>query len=358
MKRLLVISLSVACVLIFAVSAMADFKMGIMSYTDIGYFHQDSEAIGMTSDRTKAFVDEARHSRLYGKFSNENMGGYMELGMGSGGVVSTDVNFRKLYGWYKTGNVTFHAGHTESVGSARFNASQLLGFNENNHIIMLGYGNLYTRIAQVGVEWRQGPWYFQIAAGRPIDAFGLTGVEYPPTPRGDAALGIRTKNFWATLCATFAWTLTDDELAGADDQATAWVVDLPMDFKFGMISLRVAPHYGQNVGNLYGLMKNAGVIVDAQGRVEDTDVWGGYADLTIGGKPFLVHIIGGIENADNDTYATDKTTWALAVRGAYKVGANFTVSPEIGLYDNGDNVNTEADAGQEWLAGIQFQFIF
>lgn len=364
MKRLLAISLAVAMVAMFAGTAMADFSMGIMSYTDIGYIHQNDDRTGTGSDKTSAFVDEAHHSRLYGKFSNENMSGYLEIGMGDNDSTyaksnrAENVNFRKLYGDYKIGNLTITAGHTEPLGAARYNASQLLGL-EQGHIIMMGFGNLYQRTTQVNLEYRAGILYLGVGANG-TNWIGLQGQEYAPTWAWTGVAGIRTKMVWATLGGMIAYNATDDEPAGADDSVTAWEINLPIDLKFGMLEARIHPYYGQNVANLgYGFMDAANKVqIDAAGKTEDTDCYGGYVDVTIGGDPFELHLIGGISIADNDLYEKEQQRWGLVARGAWKVAKNFTLSPEFGYYDYGKNTADTVDLGSEWLAGFQFQFIF
>ena len=158
MKRLLTVILAVALVFAFTIPASADFKMGIMSFTDIGYSmtSEDRQKVltGNPNADSKytAFVDTPIHNRLYGNFSNENMGGYYELGLGFGGndvgfSTGEDEYFRKLYGWYKIGNLMIEAGHTEPLGASRFNPTQLLGLNEGGHIIMLATGLAFGVLA-------------------------------------------------------------------------------------------------------------------------------------------------------------------------------------------------------------------
>lgn len=361
MKRLLIGSLAVALVVMFAMPAAAEFHMGVMAYTDVGYRFDSDERSASGDSQYNAFVDLARHSRLYGRWSEENMGAYMELGMGSGGPSSggADTNFRKLYGFYKFGDWQITAGHTEALGASRYNASQLLGFNENNHIIMLGFGNLYQRVAQVDIEYRAGMWYFGFGINTP-SSFGLEGSEYSPMWKLAGVGGIRTKHVWVTLDGMINIASSDGEPQGADSSATAWAGTLVVDLKFNILDIRINPFYGQNIGNLgYGLLgAAANVQYDAAGQVEDTDSWGGYIDVTIGGDPFLVHLLAGYHNDDNELYNDAQEKYAFGARGAWKVAKNFTLSPEVMYYSYGDDVFTNDDLGNEWLAGVQFQFVF
>jgi len=368
MKRLLTVTLAVALVFAFTIPASADFKMGIMSYTDIGYSitSEDRQKVLTGNDNAdskyQAFVDTPIHNRLYGKFSNENMGGYYEMGVGGDGVSFSheDEYFRKLYGWYKIGNFRIESGHTEPLGNSRFNPTQLLGLNEYGHIILQGWGNLYMRNTMVDVEYSSGPFRAAVAAQSPsINPVNLEGENYQPTWQWAAQLDYRSKMFWATLSGTFGYFDTDEEPSGADDSAVAWEATLMLEFKLGFFTVRLQPYYGQNIANLgYGGMADATAVVDVNGKVEDTDCWGGYIDFTFGGDPFLVHLMGGYAGADNDAYDDESQRWAVVVRGAWKVAANFTLSPEVGYYDYGDTVTGDIDQGSQVLAGVQFQFVF
>lgn len=371
MKRLLTVTLAVALVFAFTIPASADFKMGIMSYTDIGYSitSEDRQKVltgnPNADSKYQAFVDTPIHNRLYGNFSNENMGGYLELGLGYGGndvgfSTGEDEYFRILYGWYKIGNFKIEAGHTTPLGASRFNPTQLLGLNEGFHIIMIGFGNLYERVTMVNLEYSSGMFRAAVGANTPnVTPVALQGTGYNPTWQWAAQLDLRTKMFWATLAGTFGYFDTDEEPSGADDSAVAWEANLMLQFNLGWFTVRLHPYYGQNLTNLgYGGLANAAAVVDVNGKVEDTDCWGGYIDFTFGGDPFLVHLIGGYAAADNDTYDDEQQRWAVVARGAWKVAANFTLSPEIGYYDYGDTVVGDVDQGSQILAGVQFQFVF
>jgi hypothetical protein len=366
----------------FTVPAMADFKMGIMAYTDIGYFHRDEDRHRILSgkplgdDTTSAFVDIPVHSRLYGKFSNQNMGGYAEIGMGQSGTeISSTGNrltMRKMYGFYKWGNLQLTAGQTEPLGAARYVASQLMGEGESQHFLLAGWGSLYMRNPQVDLEYRSGMWYLGVAASEIVHSFdsgGNTGgVEESPVPTGDLVIGIRTKPLEMTLNGSASFNTFTNEKPTADDDAQAWYVSLNTDVKLGMCQFRFHPYYGQNVANMgFAYMSPASVLFfDTDGVTHDTDTYGGFVDLTIGGEPFLVHLMSGYAVAKNDFFKTknprskdEEKRWSWAVRGAYKVGANFTLSPEISWYDYGEDVLGDGeDLGTEWMGGVQFQFEF
>jgi len=364
MKRILLGIMAVAMVMICAAPAMADFSVGLMSFTDVGYRWESKNAVNGKSSIATAFLDEAVHSRLYVKTSNENMSGYMELGMGFGGPIAgaqnvENVNFRKIFGDYKFGDFKLTVGHTERMGQSERNPSQLLGLNQG-YIIGMGFGNLYTRVTQVRLEQRTGIWYWGISANTPLQALNVEGVTYSPTWNWAGLVGIRTDMFWATLDGNVSFTNAKDTPAGADSSATAWLVGLNLQGRFGFVTIEVNPWYGRNIGNIgYGFLSPAdSVQVSATGKVFDSKVWGGWADVTIGGDPFLVHLIGGYTEADNDLFAEKQRRYMAVIRGEYKIAANFSLSPEFGYYNFGSDTTTKASLGSNWLAGVQFQFIF
>ena len=121
-------------------------------------------------------------------------------------------------------------------------------------------------------------------------------------------------------------------------------------------------HYGGQPGVLPMMKGN---------QVEDTSYWGigmgmGYAftervELKTGA---------GLANFSNDAWdkggnSNDNyTRWGAFVALRYKLTDNFTIAPEIAYYNYGDKVGKdfapgdEQKAGDEWLVGIHFQFLF
>ncbi len=383
MKRLFVFAVALAVALMMAVPAKADFMVGMMAYTDLGVYYRSGERMrsqsggSVDNSVTDVFVNMPHHSRLYSKCTTEDCGGYFELGVGSDASVSdvgfANANFRKLYGWYNFGPLTLEAGHTEPLGACRQNPTQLFGLGRALKILLVGFGNIYERAAQVNLIYQGGPMYF--AAGVWTDSpFELweDGEEYQYAPTVTLVGGMNTAAFSILPNFTLMHAEVEDT-AAADSKATAWVIEVPVSIQAGMIGAKLSGHYGKNVGNIFTRFYNLSYVgqhastraqAEPDGTVQDTTCWGGYFDVSFGGKPLAVHLMGGIQKVENDAWSNDdsNTRWAGVIRVPYSVTGAFTLSPEVGYYVFGDDVNVPAggnkDLGKEWLAGVQFQFVF
>jgi hypothetical protein len=360
--------------------AKADFVVGMMAYTDLGYYYRDTERMHTQNTTVDGgvgdvFIDMPHHSRLYSKCTTEDCGGYFELGVGSDTETSVgraNANFRKLYGWYDFGNFRIEAGHTEPLGASRYNPTQLFGLGRALHIILAGWGNIYDRSAQANLIFQGGAFYLGVGLSENT-VFGLwsgDGEEYNYVPRVHLVAGMNSASFSILPNITFEQAEAKDTNA-KDSSAYAWVIEVPVSIQAGMFGVKVSGHYGQNVGTLYSAFYNLSYIGQnasgavqskADGGVEDTTCWGGYFDVSFGGKPLAVHLIGGIQHVENDAWISEdsNTRYAAVVRVPYSITGNFSLSPEIGYYNFGDDVNTETnkDLGSEWMAGVQFQFVF
>jgi len=379
MKRLFIFAAVLAVAFSIAIPAKADFVVGMMAYTDLGYYYRNSERMKTQNPNVDGgvgdvFIDMPHHSRLYSKCTTEECGGYFELGVGSDtetSIGTANANFRKLYGWYDFGNFRIEAGHTEPLGACRINPTQLFGLGRALHIILAGWGNIYDRAAQANLIFQGGAFY--AAAGVSTnDRFGIfgTGEEYNYVPRVQLQAGVNTATFSILPNFTFEQARGKDT-PNKDTSAYAWVIEVPVSIKAGMFGVNLSGHWGYNVGTAYARFYNlsyggqnatGAIQVKADGGVENTLCWGGWFDVSFGGKPLELHLIGGIQHVQNDIWEhhDSNTRYAAVVRVPYAVSGNFTLSPEIGYYDYGDDVNKEGnrDLGREWLAGVQFQFVF
>jgi len=381
MKRLFIFAAALTVALCIAMPAKADFVVGMMAYTDLGYYYRDTDRMHTQNPNVDGgvgdvFIDMPHHSRLYSKCTTEDCGGYFELGVGSDtetSVGTANANFRKLYGWYDFGNFRIEAGHTEPIGAARYNPTQLFGLGRALHIILAGWGNIYDRTAQANVIFQGGAFYAAFGVST-NDVFGIFdgGEEYNYVPRLHLQAGVNTASFSILPNVTFENAQAKDT-PNKDSSANAWVIEVPVSIKAGMFGVNFSGHWGYNVGTVYSRFYNlsyggqnatGAVQVAADGGVEDTLCWGGYFDVSFGGKPLAVHLIGGVQHVENDLWENEdsNTRYAAVVRIPYAISGNFTLSPEVGYYDFGDDVNVPSgqnkDLGSEWLAGVQFQFVF
>lgn len=361
--------------------------------TDLGYNGQSQE---LTNNRreavTTAYASLAANSYLRAKYQSpdHSSGGLIELGMNSKVGDNESVALRYAYGWWKHGPWRIVAGQDESwVGGLKHAPKQFLGTSQSGKLYLSDWGLLYSgRHPMVRLEWGQGNWGACLGLVQPMAELmpsasgGLTtgsaafpsGVDlYANLPRFDLALDFRAGGLWVGPGA--AWTQYRMEGAGSgDDSITTWVAVLPFKVTLGPLTAKGEVHHGQNTDyewtgdiltGLRGLPRGV-VFLDANGKITDTKQTGGFLTLEWKFAPKWELIGGyGVEHLQNDAwknqagYVEDSyTRQAFFAAVPYQVTANFTVHPEFGYYDYGDRVQDGKAFGTEWLAGIQFRWIF
>ncbi len=156
-----------------------------------------------------------------------------------------------------------------------------------------------------------------------------------------------------------------------DDNMTSWGAVLPVVVKAGAFTGTIQGMYGQNLssalstsgGPLSGQSIYWGYRRSTNGAIKNTTGWSGFIDLAFASGPITPHIYAGYDKAQNDDiYVGDKYN-ARQMYGAavnWKIADSFYVVPEFTYYDWGKNplVKGNPDLGKEWLAGVEFQFVF
>ncbi|MFH1058811.1 MAG: hypothetical protein V1797_09065 [Pseudomonadota bacterium] len=361
--------------------------------TDLGYNGQSQE---LTSNRreavTTAYASLAANSYLRAKFMSpdHSAGGLLELGLGSRLGDNEAALLRYAYGWFQHGPWRVVAGQDESwVGGLKHAPKQNLGTSQSGKLYLSDWGFLYSgRHSMVRLEWGQGAWGACLGLVQPMAELtpsasgGLTtgsaalpaGVDlYADLPRVDLALDLRAGGLW--LGPGAGWARYRLEGAGAgEDSITTWVAVLPFKLTLGPLTAKGEVHHGQNTDYewsgdiLTGLrgLPRAVAFLAADGKLSDTRQTGGFLTLEWKFAPKWELIGGyGVERLANDAwkdqagYAQDSyTRQAFFAALPCQVTANFTIHPEFGYYDYGDRVQDGKAFGNEWLAGIQFRWIF
>ncbi|MBI4773290.1 MAG: hypothetical protein HY788_03755 [Deltaproteobacteria bacterium] len=278
-----------------------------------------------------------------------------------------------LYGWPDFKHFHIEAGNRGTLGAGRQSPSQFFGIGAGRRNGPEGWGNAGDQAPRINVVFRHNPLYF---------AFGVSNRSLPGLPEEEFTLGfgprfhlaggIESERISVLPNLTLMQTEAED-LQSSEDTASAWVVEVPFSLHAGSIGARFSAHYGMNVGSVYrGLYNSSYAAKHADGRLysgdeetlADTKGYGGYFDLSFGAKPLAMHFIGGVQVVRNPQWKDDdsNTRWAAVVRMPYALSSYLLLSPELGYYAFGNDVNVEPgqqkDLGAEWLGGVQFEFLF
>jgi len=386
MKKLLIIAVAVMAIFAMSVPAMAagpspssyTFEMAARMLTDIGWDQRSAEQTrnGETSVGSW-FVNMPGHSYLQARFYSvdKNVGGRIELGLKSYNGSAT-TSLRYAYGYWRVGNCRILAGQTDNwFGSLAYHIRQYVGLNEQGHLLMFGWGFLWPgRVPQVQFTYNTEKWGVQFALEQPSSASdtGLEGTVLPAVvqdfyyqvPRMSLTFMFKMGAFMThpgVMWSQHQYEQGDN--LGFGENWDTWAFVLPIKYTAGAFTLKFQGHYGQNFwGEIPFYTKDTTApTVNASGEVEDTIIMGGVlaGEYTIG----KIMITGGFgyENFQNDQWSVNGddtiSRWGAFIAVPYQFTKNFGVHPEFSYYDY-DNNSNGTDAGNEWLLGVQFRFIF
>lgn len=396
MKKLFVVMVAIAAALAMTAPAWAfqaaapgpSFQVKGRMLTDFGYQGKTKElTTNKKDDVTTAFLNVAGHSYLQANFTSadKTTGGKIEFGFDAKINDAERVTLRYGYGWWKVGNCKLTAGQDDNwVGSLAYLPRQMLGVTQSAKLLLVGWGFVYGgRHPQVNLKWTSGNWGIMIAAVQPgaeDSVFGTAPAgtdEYANLPRFDVALRFKAGGFMTTPGAGWSQLRWEGAGSGVDDNVTNYILTLPVKFTVGAFTVKGGIHYGQNTdvewkGELTqatlaaaGSNQPQAIPVWVNGKVEDTKVFGGFLAVEYNVTPKLMITAGaGAVQTSNDNwkklgYRDDEyTRAAYFVAVPYKITDNFMIQPEFDYFDYGDSVASNNDAGNEWLLGLQFKFVF
>ncbi len=338
--------------------------------TDFGWWNRDKELTNNKADDvTSAFVNVPGHSYLRAVWTSrdKSAGGLVEMGLISL-QPQASVSLRYAYGWWKTGNLKLVAGRTDNwFGSLAYHARQYLGLYEGTHAYLWGWGQLWPdRVAQLQFTYEVQSWGIQFALEDPRDKTSATGTDFYATlPRMSLTAMFKTGGFMTHPGISYVRHSFEGPSAGIEREFDTWAVILPMRYDIGAFSIRLSAHYGINFYQEYPYFPAlAGPVNKQNGSLEDTQTLGGF--LTMEYKIGHTALIGavGYERFQNDAWKQlgykDDTNQRLALVAALHIDLNpfFSLHPEFGWYDHGDDPLTGKAQGKEWMLGLQFSWIF
>lgn len=382
MKKLGLFALVLGLIVAFAMPAFAftiegakgeKMYIGGMMLTDIGYWNRDKDKTGTGDSQTRFMLTVPNHARIRGSVEVGAVGGYWELGNGgnalnayaSGAGVNNYIETRKLYGWYNFGNCQILAGKNDAYFFSLAPA-QNLGFNNDLHIAGFGWGSVYdSRLPQVKFTQNISKAFgYSVALVEPAVYTLDSKISYSQIPVIAAKLWMNFGMVTLYPAAIYQSVKWDKMASGYDDSMAAWSVILPVKLAAGPFTGIFQVGYGENLNGLLGLQSAYHAAQRVDGKIKNTTGLYGFIDLAYTAGPVTPHIFFGYDNAKNsDTWKTGNDYNTRTMMGAalhYKVAPNFTLAPEFTMYDYGQTPNTAAktELGKEWLAGVQFMFVF
>jgi len=405
MKKLFIIGIAALLLVAFTMPAMAKVKIGGIVFTDIYYLDRDSQnnefwngSSAVHGDSyTNTRIDVPVITRLYGRWTNEdNVGMYIEFGIGGGGG-ATDVVLRHAYGWWDiTPNFQLMAGHSTTPFSP-LNPSQLLGTNDGSlNIIGVGYGDFYSgRYPQVRGTFKFGkmgrvevalvdpngggdPWSSNTTTTNP----GATYETNTKIPRIDVGVplyfgpvsiypGIVYQHRTVDIAPNT--TTIGGGAPVTEDNVDTFIGSLAFKLGFGPFGFAAEGNYGSNWGNTRGLFGAGGnpavalssAVQKDNGQINDADTYSFWFDLWYKFGPITPHIMYGQMKSKSETAAGMKTEaktqmWGFSI--PIDLAKGFRLRPEFMWYDDGDTSTdgptpTE-DHGKYAVYGVQFQITF
>jgi opacity protein-like surface antigen len=209
-----------------------------------------------------------------------------------------------------------------------------------------------------------------------------TGSSSGYLPRLEAVLAFKFQNF--SFSPGFGISYMNykyDESGGSvdyEDNILSYLLWLPVKYQNGPFSVWGNAFYGQNrdtdwtgekrANDFWGWSGSSTAAVPRftnGGRdIENTISWGLGLAMSYQLTPSTaIKIGGGFEHLSNDAWTLgatgdddNYTRWAICLGVPYKLTNNFTIQPEIGYYNYGDDKSD--DQVNEWLVGLHFQVLF
>jgi len=377
MKKIMVAMLAVMALAVFTGAALAAESPGSRviingrMLTDFGWWNKSKEmTANQKDDVTTSFVNVPGHSYLRARWrtSDAMSGGMVELGLKSL-QPEASVSLRYAYGWYKVGNCRILAGQTDNwFGDLAYHPKQYVGLNNNSHLLLFGWGYLWPhRVPQVQFTINTDTWGVQFAVEEPRNKFSHSGHDvYFVVPRMSLTGMFKAGGFMTHPGVSYVRHSYEGIAGDADDQFDTIAFVLPFKYTAGAFTVKFQAHYGKNFYGEYPFYPELSQPTHSLNslKIQDTFTTGGFLSLEY--QIGAVTLIGGVgyEKFENDSWKrngwkddnADRKAYFVAV--PYQINKYFGVHPEFSYFDYGDNPETGKDAGNEWMLGMQFRFIF
>ena len=284
-------------------------------------------------------------SRFGIKASDGALGAVIEFGINEGG--GNIVN-RLAYATYKMNGATLLVGQDYTKS---WNPSALVGPSDTPSNV--GWGNMYDgRVPQLRVQLDNGLYFAAIQPATPADTATIANDTLLPKlnvgydgKAGDVGYGA------GLVFGTYSY-----KSGAVKENINSYLVYARANMTSGPIALKANLGYGQNVGNMN--YTGAKFVVVGGTKLEDSTTLEGYvqAGYTVSPTLKVQAIIGGQTN-DNDSYIKADSRMSYAVNAPITVAKNFTVTPEVVLFDEMKNSAGVKEA-KTYYYGAKWQLDF
>ena len=371
--------------------------------------HQWGNKSGSSITNFFATVNTNSYLRALFTSADKTTGAHIEFGIGSyinrnnnGEAGADSVALRFGYGWWKIGSCKLLVGQFAGRLGDRYLPGNNLGHTKSGKTDLMGFGFIGgTRNPKIALQMDVNENFgFEIALGQAgseatdIDMYSeaVRGVASTSSylPRLEVVLDFKLGDFMLSPGAGISYNKFDisDPYSNVDDYSLSYLLWLPLRYKSGPFNFVINGFYGQNTDTDWtgeqntnwsdsGMPKSGrhyagqpGVLPMLKGDdIEDSKYWGaGFGFGYTFTDTVSVKTGAGFANIKNDAWDVNGgkdnyTRWGAFISLPYKVSSNFTVSPEVAYYNYGDVVGVdttgrEDEAGDEWLIGVNFQFLF
>ena len=320
MKKLIVLFVSVALVLGFAVTASAEWNFYGSARMSTFWFDQDTAAGGGDGLNTWA---QQGNSRIGARVQKDAVGGRFEF--------SNAVGTRLLYGTWNFGPGTLLVGQTYGPVNL-FISNQVFGGDSD----LLNYGGGIYGFRPQMLQLQFGS--FKLAFLQP----NLAGADFPKV---EASYGFKTDMFGLTLVGGYHTSDNPD--------VDAYALAAMLNVALGPAKIQASAGLVQNAAN-YGLWLN-----DSAGKVGGTNEDTIIAGATIGFKASdMLSFEAGLGWYKHDQNgASDDDGMSYYVQAVISPAPGVYIIPEIGVQDQMDNA-AGADQGSTTYFGAKWQINF
>jgi len=300
---------------------------GSMRY-DTFYINQKSDgAMNAAGDDSATTLQNelAGNSRFGVKFDQGSLNGQFEMGIkdatGGNGLYT-----RLMYGTYKFGSGTLLFGQTYNPWTMF--SDQVYGADNGN----IGFGALYdSRQPQVKITLNSG---LYIALVTPHDGTDLVAgsVQYNEFPK--IGVGYNGKAGNTTFGAGFAFNTYKEknDAANWDEDVNSFLIYARAAVGVGSVTVKTQVHYGQNLANFgIGGRPNGAATLNATGGIDNTDGWGGFAQVGVKVSP-TASVVAGAGFTRDSMADTDYDQTTAFINVPIEIAPHFHVVPEFDYF--------------------------
>lgn len=376
MKKIAISLLALTLGVCLAAPAMADFDPYGSIRLSTFWVENDPSAAGARNDHDLWF-ELHDISRFGAKFKTGDIGGRVEFGLRGVGETGGDNAYtRLLYGTWDFGGGTLLVGqdypeYTFCSAQVAPRTNVTANNSANPHLIdgenaMYGYGCLWeARKPQIEIKMDNGLYVELLRPER--DPRGITITTMLPGGETDTTLpkmvvgyNLKTENLF--LGPGVAYNRYNYESGAFDEWIESYLIYLKGKAALGMIDLQWNLHYGQNLADfdLWGRELAAAAQYDAaRNDVENSECFGGYAQVGFNIDPATITLGYGYSQSENDRLGLGDIDeqQTCFVQSKIPIAETLFVVPEFSYYDGADDSsgNKEDD---EWALGMMWRADF